>query len=89
MWGSQGLLLVPQMDSTFISAQSALALVPTLVHPDPSAWVSLAVDASDFHVGAVFQQLVQVFGLLFSFYFKKFSSVKTPYSVFDRELMAT
>ena len=48
----------PQMDSAFISAMSALALVPTLVHPDPSARVFLAVDASDSPVGAVFQQLV-------------------------------
>ena len=45
----------PLMASAFISAKSALALVPTLVHPDPLALVSLAVDASDSHVGAVFQ----------------------------------
>ena len=48
----------PQMNSAFVSANSALALVPTLVHPDPSARVSLAVDASDSQVGAVFQHLV-------------------------------
>ena len=50
--------LSPQMNSAFVSANSALALVPTLVHPDPSARVSLAVDASDSQVGAVFQHLV-------------------------------
>ena len=27
----------PQMDSAFVSAKSALALVPTLIHPDLSA----------------------------------------------------
>ena len=32
----------PQMDSAFISTKSALSLMPTLVHPDPSAQVSLA-----------------------------------------------
>ena len=42
----------PQMDSAFDSAKSALALVPTLVHP--AVQVSLAVDASDSHMGAVF-----------------------------------
>ena len=47
-----------QMDSAFGSAKSALAMVPVLVHPDPSVKISLAVDASDSHVGAVFQQLV-------------------------------
>ena len=40
----------PQMNSAFVYAKSALALVPTMVHPEPSAWVSLAVDASDSHV---------------------------------------
>ena len=39
----------PHMDSAFISAKSALALVPPLVHPVPSARVSLAVDASNSH----------------------------------------
>ena len=46
------------MDSTFFSAKSALALVPTLVNPYPSAKVSLVVDASDSQMEAVFQQLV-------------------------------
>ena len=35
----------PEMDSTFTSAQSFLASLPALVHPDPSAKISLAVDA--------------------------------------------
>ena len=43
-----------QMDYAFFSIKSALALV----HPGPSAKVSLAVDASDSHVGAVYQQRV-------------------------------
>ena len=44
----------PQMDSAFVSTKSALALVPTLVHYDPSARVSLAVNASDSHVELFF-----------------------------------
>ena len=47
------------MDSAFISAKSALALVPTLVHLVPSAKVFLAVDSSDSLVGTVFQQSVR------------------------------
>ena len=64
----------PQMDSAFLSAKSALALVPTGVHSDPSARVSLAVDASDSNVGAVFQQLVQGSWALLALYSKKLSS---------------
>ena len=78
----------PQMDSAFFSAKSALAQVPTLVHPDPSAGVSLAVDASDSHVGAVFQQLVWGYWAPLAFYSKKLSSPETRYSAFDQELLA-
>ena len=78
----------PQMDSAFVSAKSALALVPTLVHPEPSAWVSLTVNAYDFHVGAVFQQLVHGSWAPLAFYCKKLSSAETHYSPFDRELLA-
>ena len=76
------------MDSAFISSKSALALVPTLVHPDPSAWVSLAVDVSKSHMGAVFPQLVQGSRTPLAFYSKKLSSTKTCYSAVDRELLA-
>ena len=58
-WDPKDFFWSPRMDSAFVSAKSALALLPTLVHPDPSAWISLAVDASDSHLGAVFQQLVK------------------------------
>ena len=78
----------PQMDSTFFSTKSALALVPTLVQPDPSAQVSLAIDASDSHVGAVFQQIVHGSWAPLAFYCRKLSSAKTRYSTFDRELLA-
>ena len=80
--------LSPQRDSAFVSAKSALALVPTLVLPDPSAPVSLAVDASDYYVGADFQQLVQGSWAPLAFYSKKLSCAKTNYSTFDQELLA-
>ena len=78
----------PQMDYAFVSAKSAFALVPTLEHPYLSARVSLAVDASDSQVGAVFQQLVWGSLAPLAFYSKKLSSAKTCYSAFDRELLA-
>ena len=76
------------MDYAFVSAKSAFALVPTLEHPYLSARVSLAVDASDSQVGAVFQQLVWGSLAPLAFYSKKLSSAKTCYSAFDRELLA-
>ena len=46
----------PVLDSAFHSAKLLLASVPVLTHPEPRAAISLAVDASDSHVGAVLQQ---------------------------------
>ena len=45
------------MDSAFSYAKSALPSIPALVHSDPSAKVSLAVDVSDLRVGAVLVHL--------------------------------
>ncbi len=39
-----------------MKAKAALCRVTSLAHPDPSAAISLACDASDSHVGAVLQQ---------------------------------
>ena len=67
---------------------SLLSSVPTLVHPDPSTKVSLAVDSSGSQVGAVLQQEVAGFWAPLAFYSKKLSSAETRYSAFDRELFA-
>ena len=72
-----------EMNQSFAAAKSILANVPTQVHPDPSARISLSVDASGSHVGAVLQQ--EVFGSWapLAFYSKKLSA-----SVVSRELFA-
>ena len=76
------------MNLAFSAAKSVLSRVPTLVHPDPSAKVSLAVDASGSHVGAVLQQDVAGSWAPLAFYSKKLSSAESRYSAFDRELFA-
>ena len=76
-----------QGDSVLSSAKSALALVPALVHPYSSAKISLVVDASDSHVGAVFQQLVQGSWAPLAFFSRKLSSAESCYSAFDHELL--
>ena len=52
----KSLLWSPELNSTFILAKQLLASVPVLTHPEPGAPVSLAVEASDSHVGAILQQ---------------------------------
>ena len=78
----------PEMTSAFSSAKALLSSVPTLVHPVPNAPISIAVDASNTHIGAVFQQLVRGSWAPMSFFSKKLSSAEVKYSAFDRELLA-
>ena len=76
------------MSSAFISAKRALATATNLVHPHHSAPLSLAVDASSTHVGAVLQQKQGRSWAPLSFFSKKLSSAESNYSTFDRELLA-
>ena len=76
------------MERSFSDAKSALLQVPSLVHPVPSAPISLAVDASESHVGAVLQQKISSSWAPLAFFSKKLSDPETRYSAFDRELLA-
>ena len=74
--------------TAFGSAKSALSSAVLLRHPVHRAPVSLAVDASSTHVGAVLQQLVNGAYQPLSFFSKKLSDAEVKYSAFDRELLA-
>jgi len=80
----------PDMDAAFVAAKSALAAAAILAHPKPGAELSMMVDASDLHVGAVLQQRAtpgaawQPLG----FFSQKLSPAESRYSAFDRELLA-
>ena len=76
------------MLDSFSAARSVLANVPTLVHPDPTTRISVSVDASGSHVGAVLHQEVAGSWAPLSFYSRKLSSAESRYSAFDRELFA-
>jgi hypothetical protein len=76
-----------QMEAAFEAAKAALCRVMSLAHPDPSAAISLACDASDSHVGAVLQQWSPKGWQPLSFCSKKLD-VTQKYSTFDRELLA-
>ena len=91
--GSKGskksLVWSQEMSTAFSAAKATHLAVPTLIHPVPGVPISLAVDGSDSHVGAVLQQHVQGSWAPMAFFSRKLSAAKTKYSAFDRELLAT
>jgi len=78
------------MVAAFIAAKAALCAATTLVHPDPAADISIMVDASATHVGAVLQQRRQGAHLWdpLGFFSKKLDAAQINYSAFDREMWA-
>ena len=50
-----------EIDSAFAKAKGVLISLPTLIHPDPSAPISLASDASDIHIGGALHQFAPWF----------------------------
>ena len=84
----KSLTWTPVLKAAFIHAKDILIKVPQLTHPRPSAPISLAVDASDSHVGAVLQQKIEDAWFMLSFFSRKLSEAEKKYSAFDRELLA-
>ena len=84
----KSLLWTAKLNSAFVLAKKLLASVTVLTHPEPSAPVSLAVDAYDSHVGSVLQQKLQDSWSHLAFFSKKLPSAESKYSAFDRELLA-
>jgi hypothetical protein len=82
------LLWSPTANAAFIAAKAALVAAVPLCHPAPNAILSLAVDASDSHVGGVLQQKNGRGWQPLAFYSKKLSPTEIRYSTFDRELLA-
>jgi hypothetical protein len=78
------------MQTAFLVAKEALCQASTLVHPDGTADLSLMVDASETHVGAVLQQRERGSPAQrpLSFFSQKLAAAQTRYSAFDRELLA-
>ena len=53
------------MNKSFAAAKTVLSKVPSLVHPDPAARISVSVDASGSHIGAVYTaKCLQLLGSL-------------------------
>ncbi len=79
-----------EMQRSFLAAREALARRVELVHPCPRARLSLAMDASADHVGAVLQQRPSPAASWqpLGFFSQKLSTAQVNYSAFDRELLA-
>ena len=82
------LVWTQQCTEAFELAKSRLSTRTLLYHPDPTAPISVAVDASGSHVGAVLQQRQQTSWQPLAFFSRKLSDPQTKYSAFDRELLA-
>lgn len=59
---------------------------PLLSHPATNAPVALVCDASDFAVGAVFQQIVDDAWQPLGYFSKKMSTAERKYSAYDRAM---
>jgi hypothetical protein len=76
------------MTGAIRAVKDRLCSATKLAHPDPAAEISLAVDASDWCVGAVLQQKEGSAWRPLAFYSKKLDAAQHKYSAFDRELLA-
>ncbi|CAH8467182.1 unnamed protein product [Schistosoma bovis] len=74
--------------TAFTEIKTALAQATLLAHPDPSATLSIAVDASDVAIGAVMQQNISGSWQPLEFFSRRLTTTETRYSAFGRELLA-
>lgn len=75
-------------EKSFRESKRVLAGATILAHPIPGVPVSLAVDASDYAIGTVFQQRVNDSGQPLGFMTKMLSPAQRKYSAYDRKLLA-
>ncbi|KAL7844548.1 hypothetical protein SRHO_G00230870 [Serrasalmus rhombeus] len=77
----------PDRDKAFVDAKAALAKAAMLAHPASSAPVALTTDASDYAVGAVYEQWVGNAWQPLVFFSRQLRPSERKYSTFDRELL--
>ena len=78
-----------EMDTAFLLGKKAITEAVELAHPSSAADLSLAVDASESHIGAVLQQHHSTSNTRpLAFFSVKLDNAQRKYSAFDRELLA-
>jgi hypothetical protein len=86
--GLQTLQWTTAAQESFQKVQPLLAAAVLLQHPSPTAELSLAIDASDTHIGGVMQQKSGNHWQPLGFFSQKLTDTKSRYSTFDREFLA-
>lgn len=76
------------MNQAFAAPKSILSEVPTPVHQDPTARISLSINSAWSQVGAVLQQEVAGSWAPLAFFSKRLSPAESRYLAFGRELFA-
>lgn len=77
-----------EAEEAFGQCKSLLANSTLLSHPHTDALLALKVDASNFGIGGVVEQLVNHNWQPLAFFSKKLSPAQLKYSAYDRELLA-
>uniref|UniRef100_A0AAV2JWZ2 Gypsy retrotransposon integrase-like protein 1 n=1 Tax=Knipowitschia caucasica TaxID=637954 RepID=A0AAV2JWZ2_KNICA len=85
---NQDVVWTAEADQAFEDTKVALCQATMLVHPSPGAPVALTTDASDYAVGAVFEQWVEGTWQPLAFFSRQLVPRERKYSTFDRELLA-
>lgn len=86
--GSHPITWTPELSTAFENCKASLSKAVLLSHPDPTAELSIATDASDVAIGAVLQQKKDEQWQPLAFFSRKLSPAQTKYSPYDRELLA-
>ena len=76
------------MQQAFTRSKAALPQAAELIHPNPTAEIRVAVDASDHHLGGVLQQRTGSTWAPLAFFNRKLTEAEVGYITFDRELLA-
>ena len=86
--GNAPITLTEEAKNASVESKDALANATLLAYPITGSPISIAVDASDFAIGAVLQQRVDNAWQPLGFFTKTLSSAQRKYSAYDRELLA-
>lgn len=86
--GNKPIPWTTEADSAFYKCKEALSDAALLAHPRENSPLAITSDASDTHVGAVLQQLVDGNWEPLGFFSKKLSPAESRYGAYDREMLA-
>uniref|UniRef100_A0AAV2KZF4 Gypsy retrotransposon integrase-like protein 1 n=1 Tax=Knipowitschia caucasica TaxID=637954 RepID=A0AAV2KZF4_KNICA len=84
---NQDVVWTAEADQAFEDTKVALCQAAMLVHLSPGAPVALTTDASNYAVGAVFEQWVEGTWQPLAFFSRQLVPRERKYSTFDRELL--